>query len=148
MRNGRLHAYEVLLRVAKVRETRASLALAEASAQARACRMRCDEVGEARAVVASASRMNAVDESRLDLARYEMLSDLDALLAQKLQAASDELAGADQLCLERARASVSAKRYREQVDGRAMEASEALERKQSASQQEDAFECWLGSGVR
>jgi len=145
MKNRRLHAYEVLLRVAKVREVRASLALADASAEARTCRVRCDEVDAAQAAVSTASRRNATDESSLDLARYEMLSNLDALLAEKRYAASNELTFAEQACLERALAAVTAKRYRERIDDRVVETSGTLERKQFASQQEEAIECWLGS---
>lgn len=145
MKDGRLHAYEVLLRVAKVREVHASLALADASAEARTCRAHCDEVVAAQAAVSGANRRNAADESSLDIARYEMLSNLDALLVEKQHVASDELAFAEQARQERALAAVTARRYREQIDARVMETSWALEGTQFASQQEEAIECWLGS---
>jgi hypothetical protein len=148
MRNGRLHAYEVLLRVAKVREVRASLALADASAEVHTCQVHCDEVSAAQTAVSAASRMHAADESSLDLARYEMLSNLDALLVEKRHVASNELAVAEQACLEHALAAVTAKRYREQIDGRVMETNETLDRTRFASQQEEAIECWLGSERR
>ena len=89
--------------------------------------------------------MHAADESSLDLARYEMLSNLDALLVEKRHVASDELVVAERACLEHALAAVTAKRYREQIDGRVMESSETLERTRFASQQEEAIERWLGS---
>jgi len=145
MKDGRLHAYEVLRRVAKVREVRASLALADASAEVRICRIHRDDVGAAQAAVSTANRRSTADESILDLARCEMLSNLDALLVEKRKVASDELALAEQSCQEYALAAVTAKRYREQIDGRVMETSGTLERKRSASQQEEAIECWLGS---
>lgn len=145
MKDRRLHAYEVLLRVATVREVRASLALADASAEARICRLHCDEVETAQAALSPANRRNTADESVLDLARYEMLSNLDALLAEKREVTSDELALAEQSCQEYALAAVTAKRYREQIDDRVMETSGTLERTQSASRQEEAIECWLGS---
>jgi hypothetical protein len=148
MKDERLHAYEVLLRVAKVREVRASCALAEASAEARVSRARRDEVGAAHAAVTAAGRGMAEGRPDLDLARYELLSNLDALLAMKLQKAGEELDSADALCQERALAAVKAKRYREQADAHVLEAREILERKQLAGLQEEAVECWLGSGER
>lgn len=148
MKDERLHAYEVLLRVAKVREVRSSSALAEASAEARACGVRHDEAGAAHAAVAAAGRGMAAGQSNLDLARYELLSNLDALLAMKLEAARAELDAANALCRERALAAVKARRYREQADAQVRETRGALERKQLAGLQEEAVECWLRSGER
>ncbi|MDE2154498.1 MAG: hypothetical protein KGJ32_01190 [Xanthomonadaceae bacterium] len=143
-RRGRLHAYEVLLRVARVRELRASLALAEAAAQENTCRTDRAEITAARDVVTTASRASTSDSSNLDVSRYEMLSNLDAMLAVKLHAASEALVSAEMACRERASASVSAKRYRERIDERVKEARGAMDLKCAAGRQEDATELWLG----
>ncbi|MGS1125896.1 hypothetical protein ACVCL3_02770 [Rhodanobacter sp. UC4437_H4] len=143
MKDGRLHAYEVLLRVAKVREVRASSALAEASAEAHACSVRHDEAGAAHAVVAAAGRGLAAGQSNLDLARYELLSNLDALLAMNLETARDELDSADTFCRERALAAVKAKQYREKADAQVRETRGTQERTKLAGLQEEAIECWL-----
>ncbi|MDE3071438.1 MAG: hypothetical protein KGJ63_01765 [Pseudomonadota bacterium] len=141
---GRLHAYEVLLRVARVRELRASLALAEAAAEENACRTDRDGITADRDAVATASRASASDSSNLDVSRYEMLSNLDAMLAVKLHAASDALVSAELACRERASASVLAKRYRERIDERVKQVHGAMDLKCAASRQEDATELWLG----
>jgi hypothetical protein len=146
--NGRLHAYEVLLRVARVRELRASSVWAEASAEVLACQGRRDENDAARVAVAVASRVGRADDEGLDLARYELLSKLDAFLAEKEQIVAGELDTATQACLESANASVRAKRYREQVDGKVAETAEALEQQRTVVQQELAIENWLGSRKR
>lgn len=143
MKNERLHAYEVLLRVAKVREVRASSALAEASAEAHACSVRHGEVSAAHAVVAVAGRGMTAGQSNLDLARYEQLSNLDALLARKLETARDELDAADMFCRERALVAVKAKRYREKADDQVRVTRGTQERTKVAGLQEEAIECWL-----
>jgi hypothetical protein len=143
MKQGRLHACEVLLRVAQVREIRASIALAEASTEKRSHQTHCEGLTAARDAVAAASRVNATDTSSLDMARYEILSNLDATLALRLQTASDALASAEEICQERADASVVAKRYREQLDERVVEIADEIEQKRSAGRQEEAIELWL-----
>ncbi|MES2311599.1 MAG: hypothetical protein V4566_04810 [Pseudomonadota bacterium] len=143
MKQGRLHACEVLLRVAQVREIRASIALAEASTEKQSRRSHCDGITAARDAVTAASRASAVDTSHLDMARYEMLSNLDATLAQRLHAASHALTSAEEACQERAAASVVAKRYREQMDERVRESTNTIEQKRSAGTQEEAIELWL-----
>ena len=143
MKQGRLHAYEVLLRVAQVREIRASVALAEASAEKQSRRTHCEEIAAARDAVTVASRASVADTSNLDMARYEMLSNLDAMLAQRLHTASHALTAAEEACQERAAASVVAKRYREQMDERVTETGNAMEQKHSAERQEEAIELWL-----
>lgn len=143
MKQGRLHACEVLLRVAQVREVRASFALAEASAEKDLCQTQCEKIAAARDAVTAASRASAADTSNLDMGRYEMLSNLDATLAQRLHAASHALASAEEACQERAAASVVAKRYREQMDERVKETANAMEQRRSADRQEEAIELWL-----
>jgi ribonuclease HII len=143
MKQGRLHAYEVLLRVAQVREIRASVALVEASAEKHSCQTVCNEITAARDVVSAASRASAVDTLNLDIARYEMLSNLDVVLAQKLHTASHALISAEDICQERATASVVAKRYREQMGERVKETGNVMEQKRSAGRQEEAIELWF-----
>lgn len=143
MTQRRLHAYQVLLRVAQVREIRASLALVEASTEERAHRTHHDEIAIARDAVTAASRVSATDSSSLDLARYEMLSNLDATLAQQLHSASQALASAEKARQERANASIVAKRYRERMDEHVKETSNTMEQTRSASRQDEAIELWL-----
>lgn len=143
MKQGRLHACEVLLRVARVREICASLALAEASTEKRSRRTHCEEITAARDAVTAASRASASAMSNLDMARCEMLSNLDATLALRLHTASDALASAEEACQERAAASVVAKRYREKMDERVKESGEAIEQTRSAGEQQEAIELWL-----
>lgn len=143
MRHGRLHAYEVLLRVARVREIRASVALAEASTERQAHRTHCEEITAARDGVTAASRASSTDASTLDMARYEMLSHLDAALAGELQVTSHELTLAESACRERATTAVVAKRYREQMDERVRETADAIDHERAAGGQEEAIELWL-----
>lgn len=143
MKQGRLHACEVLLRVARVREIRASVALAEAATEKRSCKTHCDGITAARDAITAARRASAADTSNLDMARYEILSNLDATLAQRLHTASHALASAEDVCHERAAASVLAKRYREQMDERVRESGNAIEQKRSAGRQEEAIELWF-----
>lgn len=148
MKSDRLHAYEVLQRVAKVREMRASAVLALASAEVRICEGRRDEIGSAREAVSIASRDSMKSHAGLDLARHELLSSLDTWLAQREEVAAAELTSAEQTCLEHANASLLARRYREKIDEKVAETGAAVEREQTTMQQEDAIECWLRSGAR
>ncbi len=96
-----------------------------------------------------ASRIGAVGgDSTLDIGRYELLSELDETLAERLQSASSELAAAEKVCSERASASVMAKRYREKIHGKVGEIDDEIELKLSARRQEDAVELWLESAKR
>lgn len=147
MRRGRLHAYEALLRVARVREIRASVALAEASTERQAHRAHCEEITAARDGVTAASRASSTDDSILDMARYEMLSHLDAVLARELQVASHELTFAERACRERAATAVVAKRYREQMDEHVRETADAIDHERAAGRQEEAIELWLKGGM-
>lgn len=148
MKHDRLHAYEVLSRVAKVREVRASVVLAEASAEVLACQEQHDVLGVARDAVSMASQASMKSTAGLDLARYEMLSSLDTWLAQKEQVAAGELTLAEEARVERANASVLATRYREQICDKVTETSGALQQERFAAQQEDAMECWLRGEVK
>ncbi|MEO7065596.1 MAG: hypothetical protein ABI114_01695 [Rhodanobacter sp.] len=147
MSNARLHAYEVLLRVARVREIRASLAQVEALTEERTRRKGLEKIGTARMALLAASHA-VEDGSKLDVARYELLSILDATLGAKLQVASSQLTAAEKVSKERGAASVLAKRYREKICDKVSETSDAIDRKCSTSQQEMAIELWLESGTR
>jgi hypothetical protein len=145
MKHGGLHAYEVLSRVARVREVRASHALAEASAHEQERRTCHAEIAAACDVVTAASRLNTADSSSLDMARYDMLSALDAMLAEKLHTASEALTSAQKECQDRAAATVVAKRYREQMEEQVKQISDAIDQKCSAGMQEEAIELWVGN---
>jgi len=148
MKDGRLHAYEILRRVARVREVRASRALADASAEERLCRMRCEHIATARDGLASARRVTSSDPSRLDMGRYEMLSRMDTAFAEQQHHASTELAVAEKITQEQAERSVMAKRYCEKIDEHVTELIVALDHKASASALEEAIEMWVGSKSR
>lgn len=145
---GRLHAYEVLLRVAAVRETRASVALAEATREACLHQSRYDDVAMARDAVSHARYGCVDDSSRVDMARYELLANLQSALTERLHDASRELVVAEQACRECASATVLAKRYREQVDDRVDEIGSAMRRELAAKRQEEAVEMWVGGKRR
>ena len=144
MKSGRLHAYEVLLRVAKVREIRAALALGEASAEEQLCRNRHDEILAARDLVTTASRTSAANGMELDMARYEMLANLDSALAARLHVASNALDSARSASQGCASANVAAKRYREHMDEHVDNARRTMDQKHSSIRQEEAIELWLG----
>lgn len=148
MKKGRLHAYEVLHRVAQVREMRASQALAGARSVERAQREECRVVETARDQVTAASRSQVTDSTRLDMARYEMLARLDALLAARQHQAMQDLTAAETASKERAGLSVLAKRYREQVEEHVDELHRSLDQTSSAASQEEDIELWLGSKDR
>lgn len=145
MTERRLHAYEVLLRMAQVREIRASVALAKAADEERARRTHRDEVRAARDAVSLASRGCVENSSSVDMARYEMLAVLDASLTDRLEDASQQHATTLQVREESATASVLAKRYRERVDESVTDVGQALYRQRSAKRQDDAIELWLES---
>lgn len=145
MTERKLHAYEVMLRMAKVQEIRASVAFAKAADDERARRSHRDEVEVARDVVTSAGRRCVEDSSNVDMARYEMLSRLDASLSDRLETASREHVSALQLRDDQANANVLAKRYCEKVDERVTDVSQTLYRERSARLQDEAIELWLES---
>lgn len=143
MTERRLHAYEVLLRMAKVQEIRASVAFAKAADEERARRSHRDGVEVAREAVAMAGRRCVEDSSSVDMARYEMLSTLNASLSDRLDTATQEHASALQVREDYANANVMAKRYSEKVDERVTDVGQALYRGHSAKLQDEAIELWL-----
>jgi hypothetical protein len=138
-----MHAYEVLLRMAKVQEIRASVALAKAADEESARRSHRDDIDGAREAVALAGRRCVEDSSSVDMARYEMLSTLNDSLSDRLDTATQEHASALQAREDHATANVMAKRYREKVDERVIDVGQALYRERSAKLQDEAIELWL-----
>ena len=145
MTERRLHAYEVLLRMAQVREIRASVALAKAADEERERRSHRDGVGAACEAVTLASRRCVEDSSSVDMARYEMLAILGASLSDRLENASQEHLCALQVREESATANVMAKRYRERVGESVTDVGQAMYRERSAKRQDEAIELWLES---
>jgi hypothetical protein len=143
MKNSRLHAYQTLHRVARVREMRTSQALADASVEERLCRMRCEHITTVRDGLAGARRVTSSDPSRLDMGRYAMLSQMDAEFADQQYHASMKLVAAEKITQERAERSVAAKRYCEKIDERVTELVAVLDHKASSSALEDAIELWI-----
>ena len=143
MKQKKLHAYQTLLRMAQVRELRASMALSEASGEESACRSRLDAVKANRDAICAADR-NDPRNGQVDIGRYEMLSLLDAAFAERQQLASDNLAGAIEVREERANSNLLAKRYRERISEHVVQLDQALHHEHAAKVQEDAIELWLG----
>ena len=145
MTERKLHAYEVLLRMAQVREIRASVALAKATDEERTRRAHRDDIGAAREAVTLASRLCVEDTATVDMARYEMLAVLDALLSDRLEEASQEHVSSLRTRDESANANVMAKRYRERVEERTADVGQSLYEVRSAQHQNEAVELWLES---
>jgi hypothetical protein len=139
------HAYEVLLRIARVKELRAQVALAGAVDEEVAAQQRLEVVEDARQVVMVANGACAARGQRMDLARYELLTRLDAALSERLQIASVQLEQASQERASKASENVLAKRYRERVgehlDGIQLEWTQ----ERAAKAQEEGVELWLES---
>lgn len=144
MTQQKLRAYEVLLRMAQVREIRATAALARAASEEKARRGMVSEVTDARDAVAQANA-RCINGESVDLARYEMLSLLDVALAERLNVASDQLDEATRLRSDRANDSLLAKRYRERVDEQCDVVSLGLAHERMAKGQEEAVELWVES---
>jgi len=144
MTDRKKRAYATLLRMAKVKEVRADVALAKASAVETEQRRRVDHVSAARKAVATASEACTSEGVRLDLGRYEMLALLDMALADKHAAASQCLDEASQVRKERATENVLAKRYRERVGEKLDDVRSTLVRERLAKAQEEMVELWIG----
>ncbi|MBE1162741.1 hypothetical protein [Dyella acidiphila] len=138
------HAYAVALRMAQVDELRAQSALAAAVAHEHTAKEQVDAVETARHAVASANGVCLAD-GRLDLARYELLTQLDAALSQRLLQANTALGEATQQRSEKASANVSAKRRRERIGEHLDEVRHTHAHQQAAKSLEDGIELWLGS---
>jgi len=144
MTNPRQQAYATLLRIARVKEVRADVALVHASGIEQERRRSVDEVMIAREAVASASQACTNDGKHMDLARYEVLALLDVALADKHEVASRCLDEATRERIERASENVLAKRYRERVGEQLENVNLALMRMRLARTREEAIELWVG----
>jgi hypothetical protein len=138
------HAYEVGLRIARVKELRAQLALAAAVEREIAAQKSVDAVENARHAVLAANAACVVDGQAMNLPRYELLTLLDAALAQRQQSAQQELDEASGKKAQTALENVSAKRHRECVGEHLDEARLVWAQMQAARLLEDGVELWLG----
>lgn len=145
MTSRKQHAYEVLLRMARVKELRAQVALAVAVDGETLAQKRVDDVEEARHAVMTANSKCVDGRRPMDLARYELLTRLDAALSHKLHSAQQELEQASQQRTEKASENVLAKRYRERVDEHLDDVRLAYAQGQAAKAQEEGVELWLES---
>lgn len=139
------HAYEVALRMAQVKELRAQVALADAVKQEGAAQDHVDAVEGMRRTVGHAHQECVANGRPMDVARYELLTRLDAALADQLRSASDALDEATQHRNAKASEGVMAKRHRELVDERLDELRVAMAHAHAARAQEEGVELWLES---
>lgn len=143
MTSKRLEAYQVMRRVARVKEVRASLALSEAVAAETRRRAEHDRIAQQRDAVAMASHGQRTAVGNLDMGRYEMLCLLGEAIDERLGEAASALSSASELSRERATASASAQRRRESIDEHVEAASRTLEQVRSGNAREEAVELWL-----
>jgi len=143
MTDRKKRAYTTLLRMARVKEVRADVVLAQASAAEAEQRRRVDRVRDAQVAVAMASQACVGDGVRLDLGRYEMLALLDIALADKHEAESKRLDEASRTRMERASENLQAKRYRERVGEKLDDVGLALMHTRLAKTQEEMVELWI-----
>lgn len=144
-KKDRLHSYQALLRMARVREAIAGADLAEAAKSERERRGQHQAALDERDLIVQAGQQCVASGAALDLARYEMLSRLDAALTDRLDKTSSHLAEAERQREEKAHANWQAKRYRERAGEQADTARTVLHRELLAKGQEEAVELWVGS---
>jgi hypothetical protein len=145
MNSRKLHAYEVLLRMARVKELRADAALAEAVGAEAVCKTQVDALQAARTAVIVANSICVASGQRMDMARYELLTMLDASLSDMLQVTVKEHDAASSRRVERASENVAAQRYRERVGEHLDHTRTAIAHDHAVKAQEDAVELWLES---
>jgi hypothetical protein len=139
------HAYEVALRMARVKELRAQMALAESVDKEEAARQQMKTAETAREKVSLAAHACIASERHVDLARYELLTQLSSALTDNLQLANSKLEQAALQRVEKASENVLAKRHRERVHEHLDEVRLALAHTRAAKAQEDGIELWLES---
>jgi hypothetical protein len=139
------HAYEVALRMARVKELRAQLALAESVDKEEAARQQVQTAETAREKVSLAAQACVAGERHIDLARYELLTQLSSALTDNLQRANGKLEQASLQRAEKASENVMAKRHRERVHEHLDEVRVALAHTRAAKALEDGIELWLES---
>lgn len=144
MSGRKQHAYEVALRMAKVKELRAQTALAEAVDKEDAARRQMETIEAATQKVLDASQA-CLGQGQFDLARYELLSHLSSALVDTLRHASGECELASGERVEKASENVLAKRHRERVHEHLDDVRLVLAHGRAAKAQEDGIELWLES---
>jgi len=146
MNGKKTRAYEVLLRIAHVREVRAGVALAVAAREEAARHQDVDDLTDARNAASIATRACAIDDARLDVARYALLSELGMALTTKLTHAQTHLDDAQFERVARANENVVATRRVEKVADR-LDAQRGADAYQlAAKRQEEAVELWVETG--
>lgn len=145
MSKRKQHAYEVALRMAKVKELRAQTALAEAVDKEDAARRQVETIEAATQKVLAASQACLAGAAQVDLARYELLSHLSSALVDTLQHASGEFEQASNTRIEKASENVLAKRHRERVHEHLDDVRLVMAQGRSAKAQEEGIELWLES---
>lgn len=139
------HAYEVALRMAQVKELRAQVALAESVEKERAAQHQAQTVADAQEKVSLAIKSSVAGEGSIDLARYDLLSQLSSALNRDLQLARHEVEQAAQHRSEKAAQNVMAKRHRERVHEHLHDVRLALAHARAAKALEEGVELWLDS---
>lgn len=145
MSKRKQHAYEVALRMARVKELRAQMALAGAVDKEVAARQHVETIEAARQQVSLASQVCVADGRSVDMARYELLSQLSSALAGTLHVANAELEQASEQRIDKASENVLAKRHRERVDEHLDGVRLSLMHARAAKAQEEGVELWLES---
>jgi len=144
----RLRALEVLKRVARVREVRATQALSLALEEERVSERARDSIQAHRDAVAAVGQNCTSGFGHLNIPRYERVSHVDHLLEARLHLAQAGLAEARGEREARAAESALANRYHDKVDERHGEIESVLIHERRASQQDEAIELWLGAEAR
>lgn len=139
------HAYEVALRMARVKELRAQMALAESVDKEAVARKQVETVETACEKVSRAAQACVDDNRPIDLARYELLTQLSSALTDNLQAANHKLEQASLERAEKASDNVLAKRHRERVHEHLDDVRLALAHTRAAKALEEGVELWLES---
>ena len=146
MSQRKQRAYEVALRMARVKELRAQVALAGAVDKEEAAKQHVETVEAARSQVSLASEACVAGGQHVDMARYELLTQLSSALGQTLQRANGELEQASNQRTEKASENVLAKRYREQINDHLDDVRNTLMHARTAKAMEEGVELWLESG--
>jgi hypothetical protein len=139
----KLHAYEVLWRMAKVRELQAAMDLALAANEECLRRVERDGLSRTQELVAAAQAACLATSAVLDMGRFEMLAQLSEGVGGKLQTASQQLSLAVKSRDASATSNVLAKRYRERVSERVDVVSAGLHHATISAEQHEAVELWL-----
>lgn len=142
MSSRKQHAYEVLLRMARVKELQADAALVEASGALEQCREQVNEAMSTWEIVQSAWSSCAESGREIDIARYQLLGDLGQVMSAQWDAANEKLEDASLRCKEVALQSVTAKRYRERVGEHVTTEKESRMQAITAKVQEESVELW------